>query len=155
MDWFTFTLTQQTRVVIRGSSRIEGELLDSGGQSTPEAPVLISVQPGTDLLNVFWMAPDYTGTSDITGYDVRHIPSGASNKANDSAWTVIPGATPGAGQGRTLSYAIAGLSDGLRRDVQVRAVNSRGDGDWSVTGRGKPGAVNRQGLFVRPVAVLS
>ena len=30
-DWFTFTLTEQTGVIVRGSGRIEGEILDSAG----------------------------------------------------------------------------------------------------------------------------
>ena len=33
VDWFTFTLTQQTTVIVRGSSRIDGEILDSSGNS--------------------------------------------------------------------------------------------------------------------------
>ena len=33
VDWFTFTLTQQTTVIVRGSSRIDGEILNSSGNS--------------------------------------------------------------------------------------------------------------------------
>ena len=36
------------------------------------------------------------------------------------------------------------LDDGARRDVQVRAGNDSGGGDWSVTGRGTPGAANSE-----------
>ena len=39
------------------------------------------------------------------------------------------------------------LDDGLRRDVQVRAVNDSGGGDWSVTGRGKPSTTNSEPFF--------
>ena len=58
----------------------------------PEAPVLDDVDPGTNFLTVSWSPPGYTGTSDVSGYDVRHIRSDSRNKANDSAWTVIEGA---------------------------------------------------------------
>ena len=119
-----------------------------GHKSTPEAPALESVDPGPNFLTVAWAAlsDTDTGTSAITGYDVRHILSSASNraKANDSAWTLIPGA----GADVSLSYTIYNLDDGLRRDVQVRAVNDRGGGDWSVTARGTPGAANSEPFFV-------
>ena len=137
----TWTLRMADRLSGGPSNRLESwSITVYGHKATPETPVLSYVDPGTDFLTVEWAPPGYTGTSDITGYDVRHIPSGASNKANDSAWTLIEGVGPDT----TRRYTIAGLSDGLRRDVQVRAVNSRGDGDWSVTGRGKPGAVNSE-----------
>ena len=137
----TWTLRMADRLSGGPSNRLESwSITVYGHKATPEAPVLSYVDPGNDFLTVAWAPPDYDGTSDITGYDVRHIPSGASNKANDSAWTLIEGVGPDT----TRRYTIAGLSDGLRRDVQVRAVNSRGDGDWSVTGRGTPGAINSE-----------
>ena len=113
-----------------------------GHKSTPEAPALEHVKPGMDFLTVAWTWTDldYRGTSNVTGFDVRHISSDSTSKANDSAWTLI---TP-AGAATTRSYTIAMLDDGARRDVQVRAVNDSGGGDWSVTGRGTPGAANSE-----------
>ena len=117
-----------------------------GHKSTPEAPALERVVPGPNFLTVAWAAlsDTDTGTSAITGYDVRHILSSASSKASDSAWTLIPGA----GAFDSLSYTIPTLVNGLRRDVQVRAVNDSGGGDWSVTARGTPGATNSEPFFV-------
>ena len=53
---------------------------------------------------------------------------------------------------RALSYRIAGLTEGTRYDVQVRAVTADGDGPWSATASGTPatwGAVR----FFSPTAV--
>ena len=143
------TWTLRMADLLRGgpSNRLESwSITVYGHQSTPDAPALDYVDPGTSVdtgtkfLTVSWTPSSNTGTSAITGYDVRHIRSSASNKANDSAWTVIAGAG-------SRSYTIDMLDDGLRRDVQVRAVNDSGAGPWSVTGRGTPGATNSEPFF--------
>ena len=54
-DWFTFTLTQQTRVIIRGSSRVEGELLDSRGQSIDDFESF--ELPGSGFVHLADLAP--------------------------------------------------------------------------------------------------
>ena len=50
-------------------------------RSTPDAPALNHVDPGTNFLTVAWTPPDpdFRGTSAITGYDVRYIRSDARN----------------------------------------------------------------------------
>ena len=61
----------------------------------------------------------------ITAYDVRHIETGA-DETDDANWTVEDNAwTSGA-----LLYTITILDNGTQYDVQVRAVNSNGDGTW-------------------------
>ncbi len=115
-----------------------------GHKATPGEPALDHVEPGADSLTVQWTAPGYGGSSDIAGYDVRHIRSDSGDKADDSAWTVVEDAAAAA----VRSYTVSGLTDGLRRDVQVRAVNVRGGGDWSVTARGTPGTSNGEPFFV-------
>ena len=47
----------------------------------------------------------------------------------EDVWTAGSGA---------LSYQIAGLTNGTRYDVQVRAVTATGDGPWSATAAGTP-----------------
>ena len=96
-----------------------------GHRSTPAAPAIDSVSAGSEALNVAWMAPTNKGASDITAYDVRHIRSDATDKA-DGQWTVIDDAwtsTSGA-----LDYTISGLTGNVQYDVQVRGVNDGGDG---------------------------
>ena len=127
------------------SNRLESwSITVYGHRATPEAPTLNFVDPGTDSLTVSWTAPDDTGASDVTGYDVRHVRSDSTSKADDSAWTVIAGAAAAGAR----SYTVAMLDDGHERDVQVRAVNGRGAGDWSATASGTPGAANSEPFFV-------
>ena len=142
-----WTLRMSDRLSGGPSNRLEAWTITIyGHRSTPDAPALNHVDPGTNFLTVAWTPPDpdFRGTSAITGYDVRYIRSDARNKANNSAWTVIEGA----GAAVSRSYTIAMLDDGRRRDVQVRAVNDSGGGDWSVTARGTPGADNSEPFFV-------
>ena len=100
-------------------------------QTTPAAPTLDSVTPGDAKLAVAWTAP--AGETGITSYDVRHIETSADETV-DANWTAVDNAwTSG-----TLEYTITGLDNGTQYDVQVRAVNSNGDGTWSATEVGTP-----------------
>ena len=100
-------------------------------QTTPAAPTIDSITSDDKQLRVAWTAP--TGGTGITAYDVRHINSDATDKA-DANWTVVDNAwTSGA-----LEYTITGLDNGTQYDVQVRAVNANGDGAWSATTVGTP-----------------
>ena len=56
------------------------------------------------------------------------------HRIGNGAWTVIDSATAGT----TLSYTITGLTNSSEYQVQVRAVNSAGDGAWSDTVRATP-----------------
>ena len=97
----------------------------------PDAPAIESVSPGQQSLTVAWAAPDDDGGAAITAYDLRHIRSDASDKANAN-WTFVAQAwTSGA-----LEYIITGLAESTHYDVQVRAVNSVGSGPWSATATG-------------------
>ena len=96
--------------------------------TTPSAPTIDSVTPGDETLTVSWSAPADTGGSEVTGYDLRYIRSDAPSKADvnwterDSVWT-----------SGALQYTVSGLTNGVRYDLQIRAVNIAGDGRWSVT----------------------
>ena len=92
-------------------------------RTTPGAPTIDSVTPGDQALTVAWSAPDDTGGSTITGYDLRYIRSDASN----DNWTEQVGVwTSG-----DLAYTLGGLTNGVEYDVQVRAVNIVDSGPWS------------------------
>ena len=113
-----------------------------GHQSGPAKPAMGGVDPGDGSLTVSWSAPTDPGDSAVTGYDVRHIRSDASDRS-DSNWTLV--ADAGAASAR--SYTISSLSNGVRRDVQVRAKNSSRAGRWSAAAAGTPGASNGVPFF--------
>ena len=103
----------------------------ASAQSTPAAPTIDSVTSGDTTLTVAWSAP--AGETGITAYDVRHIKT-SEDETMASNWTEVDDAwTSGA-----LEYTIAVLDNGTQYDVQVRAVNSNGDGTWSPTEVGTP-----------------
>ena len=55
-------------------------------RTTPSAPTIDAVTPGDLALTVAWSAPDDTGGSTITSYDLRYIRSYVTDKA-DVYWT--------------------------------------------------------------------
>ena len=103
----------------------------ASAQSPPAAPTIDSVTSGDTTLTVAWSAP--AGETGITAYDVRHIETSA-DETDDANWTEVDNAWTTS----TLEYTITMLDNGTQYDVQVRAVNSHGDGIWSVTKAGTP-----------------
>ena len=102
---------------------------------TPGSPTIDKVTARAGWLLVEWSAPSSNGGSDITAYDIRRIETDATDKA-DSNWDVTDDIwTTGGGE---LRYALRNLTNGTEYDVQVRAVNTNGDGDWSSTETGTP-----------------
>ena len=110
-------------------------LIVYGHAPTPDAPTVDSVTPGAGSLAVAWTAPVPTTGSEVTAYDLRHIQSDA-DKTVESNWTVVEEVwTAGAGD---LEYAVTGLTGGTGYDVQLRAINEWGAGDWSAAASATP-----------------
>ena len=107
-----------------------------GHAPTPDAPTVDSVTPGAGSLTVAWSAPVQTTASEVTAYDLRHIPTDADETV-DSNWSVVEDVWTAAGG--DLEYAVTGLTGGTEYDVQVRAVNGWGAGDWSAAASATPG----------------
>ena len=108
-----------------------------GHAPTPDAPTVDSVTPGPGSLAVAWTAPVQTTGSEVTVYDLRHIPTDADETV-DSNWTVVEDVWT-ADAGGDLEYAVTGLSGGTEYDVQLRAINEWAVGDWSATASATPG----------------
>ena len=71
---------------------------------------------------VTWQAPTTTDRPAITHFDLRY------KKKSDSTWTQVDDI------GKTLKYyAITGLTYKTDYQVQMRAANDEGDGEWSIT----------------------
>ena len=101
----------------------------------PAAPDVTATAGSTTRLDVAWTAPANTGRPDITGYDLRHCAGSASDCTQDSDFTDGPQDVTG-----TMS-TITGLVSGTLYQVQVRAGNDEGDGDWSDSGAGTTSTV--------------
>ena len=103
----------------------------ASAQSVPDKPAIPTsgVTAAAHALTVTWTAPSNTGGTPITAYDLRYIPTNALDKDLDANWTVAEDAWETGGG--ALSHQITGLRDSTSHDIQVRAVNSAGDGPWS------------------------
>ena len=99
----------------------------------PSASTVASVTRGDRTLAVVWTAPADSSGGVITAYDVRYIET-SEDEMVDSNWTVRNNAWRSGG----LRYTVTGLTNATEYDVQVRAVNSAGDGAWSGTVTGTP-----------------
>ena len=99
----------------------------------PSAPAITSITRGDRSLAVVWTAPADTGGGVITAYDVRYIET-SEDETVESNWTVRDNAW----RRGDLRYVISSLTNATEYDVQVRAVNSAGDGAWSGTETGTP-----------------
>ena len=106
---------------------------DTPTTTTPSAPDITSVNRGDRTLAVAWTAPADTGGGSIRAYDVRYIET-SEDETLDSNWTVRDNAW----RSGDLRYVISNLTNSTEYDVQVRAVNSAGDGEWSDTETGTP-----------------
>ena len=122
-------------------------------RSTLEKPFvssLTAVNPRDRGLGAIWTAPAEDGGSEITSYDLRSIRSDATDEQKAiatnwaeelSAWTT-----------GELRANIANLTNGVQYDVQVRARNTIGAGDWSATRTGTPAIQNTDPSFAGDTA---
>ena len=111
-------------------SNVDGE---EPTTAVPAAPSITSITRGDRTLAVVWTAPSDTGGAPITAYDVRYIETSADETV-DTNWTIRDNAW----RSGDLGYVIRSLTNTTEYDVQVRAVNRAGDGDWSETETGTP-----------------
>ena len=90
----------------------------------PAAPRVTATPDTTDSLTVSWSAPSNTGRPAIEDYDLQYREGTSGN------WTNGPQGVSG------TSATIAGLTAARTAyQVQVRATNADGAGDWSPPGR--------------------
>ena len=138
-----------------------------GHEHNPGLPIISSVIPGQESLTVEWSAPRFTVGPGITNYDLRYIRSNADETV-DANWTVVRNVwTAGSG---ALQHIASRLAGGNQYDLQIRAVNSAGRGQWSktaigtpalaitsacVTGAAVPDAANNSGLSSDCAALLA
>ena len=103
----------------------------------PEPPAIPTIAEATlNSLKMEWTTPDNTGPS-ITAYDVRYILTSESDadKADDNNWTLQEDVWTSS-LGGPLAYTIDDLTHSTSYDIQVRAENEEGIGEWSESGVG-------------------
>ena len=100
--------------------------------AVPSAPSAPSLTAGDGQLGVSWTAPSDNGAA-IDDYDLRYRPAGGS-------WTELPDAV----KSTSTTATITGLTNGTANEVQVRAGNSVGDGEWSASATGTPAAATSE-----------
>ena len=96
---------------------------DNENPGKPLAPTVSAATPYS--LMVEWMEPENTGPA-ITDYDVRYRKGGSGDGFTDAQH-----------QGTARTATLTGLSPDTVYEVQVRATNATGTGDWSEAGEGK------------------
>ena len=106
-----------------------------GHGTKPAPPRIDEAQPSSGAFTVTWETPADPGKSPITGYQVHHIRSDATDKS-DSEWT---SATTGAS---VRQHTASNLDGNVEYDVRVRAVSALGDGEWSETETVTTGALD-------------
>ena len=92
----------------------------------PGAPTDLSVSPNeenpTTALDVTWTAPDTTGIPEVTGYNVQYRVQGDTN------WTTHDFLS----DGNTTKTTVPNLASNTTYQVQVRAKNHEGEGQWAM-----------------------
>ena len=130
--------------------RVEIALTDV--DEPPIAPSRPTIRPTEKLstsLDVSWNAPENAGRPGITGYAVQY------REGTTGPFVTTPTldlSDIAAIHTTMTSFKITGGADGLKPgtsyQVQVRAHNAEGAGDWSVVGTGRTSAANREPAFI-------
>ena len=130
-----------------GADTIEVTINIDNVSEAPEAPGALRVRAsGMTALGVTWSAPRNAGRPEIEGYDLRY------RNTAETEWSDGPGGV------EETETDVPGLLEDTEYEVQVRAVNAEGVGEWSQAASGRTGvqpagvAVAWLGRFGRTVA---
>ena len=92
----------------------------------PNAPALQSPGSSDTAMRVWWNVPANTGPA-ITGYEVQYRASSMPKSPPSGPWSIYKP------EGTGTMTTITGLIAGTNWEVQVRAANAEGAGDWSAS----------------------
>ena len=123
--------TYTIRVVVSGGgSSVQQDLSIVVTTATPPTMDAPTVNPhdDADTLIIRWTAPDYSGPT--LSYNIRY------KLSNVDSYTIYADSNGDAIDISRLFLILSGLSTRTRYNVQVRAINSIGTGDWSPDGTG-------------------
>ena len=116
-------LSHIAQAMVRPPARVSET--DEGNQKPgkPRPPTVSAATPYS--LTVSWDEPQNTGPA-ITDYDVRYREGGSGAAFSDAQH-----------EGTARTATLTGLIPDTAYEVQVRAANAAGTGDWSESGEGK------------------
>ena len=115
---------------------------DTEAPGAPDAPTFPSATASG--LTVNWSTPTNAGPA-ITDYDVRWRVKGSG-----AAWTELEDTT----DSTALTATITGLAASTEYEVQVRAENAEGAGEWSASGDGTTSAAaDNRGVTLNPTSL--
>ena len=130
-----------------GADTIEVTINIDNVSEAPEAPGALRVRAsGMTALGISWSAPRNAGRPEIEGYDLRY------RNTVEAEWSDGPSGV------EETETEVQGLLEDTEYEVQVRAVNAEGAGEWSQAASGRTGvqpagvAVAWLGRFGRTVA---
>ena len=132
-DW---TLRVTDRIHARDGILESWNISIYGHEPKPDAPTVDSVTAGPGTLTVAWSGPAQTSDFEVTSYDLTYIQTDAKD-AEVAVWKLREG-VKASSVGGNLEHTVTGLTGGTQYDVQVRAVNKWGAGDWSAVATGTP-----------------
>ena len=111
-----------------GTDTIEVAISINNVSEAPEAPGAPRVRAsGMTALGISWSAPRNAGRPDITGYDLRY------RNTAETDWSDGPSGV------EETETEVPGLLEDTEYEVQVRAVNAEGTGEWSEPASGRTG----------------
>ena len=103
---------------------LNGWCLTIYGHRLRPGPPSVTLIPGDGRLTVNWQPPANTGASEVTGYELRYIETSAADRS-DQNWTHVRNLGR-----RTSMRSVTGLTNHTQYDMEVRAINSHGQGPW-------------------------
>ena len=137
----TYSVTVRAQDGKGGSATIAVSITLTDENEPPGRPAAPTVTASSNSLSVRWTAPGNTGPA-ISDYDVQYRATGGS--FTDWPYT-----------GTSTTTTITGLMANTSYEVQVRATNGEGTGDWSPSGSGTTSSVgaNNPDLIVESPSV--
>ena len=146
-ETFTVTLNAGTGYVVGSPSTITVTIKDN---DPPAAPSGLSLTAGSGKLSASWTKP----AGPVTGYELRHKTTSASNQAASTPGDPSTGWVTSTASITTTSAEITGLANGTAYHVQVRATDGQAEGEQTGNGYGAWTA-SQSGTPSAPTVMLS
>ena len=152
-ETFTITINAGTGYVVGSQAKVTVTIKDN---DPPAAPSGLSLTAPPGKLSASWTKP----AGPVTGYQLRHKTTSASNQAASTPGDPSTGWVTSTASITTTSAEITGLTNGTAYHVQVRATDGQAEGEqtgngygaWTASQSGTPKAPTMLSASPNPVA---